>query len=257
MPRLEPTPAPVALSIVIPALNESARLPSSLVRIDTFLAAAADLCPAEILIVDDGSTDATSAIGAGHPCSPGVTVRTLRHDRNRGKGAAVRTGFAASAGRAVLLCDADLSAPIEGVRRLLAAFDTRAVVIGSRAVDRSLLTIRQPLYRDLMGRSFNLLVRLLLVPGILDTQCGFKLFPGPLARKLAAVQSIDGFAFDVELLAVASAWRRPLVEIGIPWAHVEASRVQPLRHSAQMFRDLLFLAIRRLRRRWPPEEPMP
>jgi dolichyl-phosphate beta-glucosyltransferase len=96
-----------------------------------------------------------------------------------------------------------------------------------------------------MGRTFNLMVRALLLPGILDTQCGFKLFPGQVARALAMVQKIDGFAFDVELLVLARAWNLEVIELGVPWGHVETSRVLPIRHSAEMFRDLLKIASRR------------
>ena len=113
--------------------------------------------------------------------------------------------------------------------------------IGSRAVDRTMITTPQPRYRDLMGRTFNLTVQTLALRGIHDSQCGFKLFPGELGRALAAVQRIDGFAFDVELLVLARRWGFTVREIPIRWRHVEASRVQPVRHSAEMLRDLLGL----------------
>jgi dolichyl-phosphate beta-glucosyltransferase len=227
---------------VIPAYNEAGRLPPTLRRVFAYLVERADCLPAEVVVVDDGSADDTAAVAQAAPAPPGVELLVLRHDVNRGKGAAVRTGFAASRGELVLLSDADLSSPISELGRLLAVQDGATVAIGSRAVDRSLIQVRQPWYRDLMGRVFNRLVRLLVLPGLADTQCGFKLFPGSLTRDLARVQRLDGFAFDVELLLLARCWGRRVLEVPVRWDHVEASRVQALRHSSQMFRDLLRLA---------------
>ncbi len=238
-------PQQCVLSVVIPAFNEAARLPKTLESIDFFLLEAEDLRPSEIIIVDDGSEDRTSEVGNAFQSSGNTVVRVFRHRQNQGKGAAVRTAFERSRGQQVLLSDADLAAPIAGFRRLTPASCDSTVVIGSRAVDRSLLFEPQPLYRDLMGRIFNRMVQALLLPGIFDTQCGFKLFPGRLARSLAMVQRIDGFAYDVELLALSLSWGYSIVEVGVPWGHIEASRVQPGRHSAQMFRDLLKISLRR------------
>lgn len=232
-------------SVVVPAFNEADRLPRTLEHIDRFFFEASDLGPVEIVIVDDGSTDQTSGVGEAFQPSGDTTVRVIRCRQNRGKGAAIREGFHHSRGRLVLLTDADLAAPIAGLRRLLPHSNPSTVVIGSRAVDRSLLFDPQPWYRDMMGRAFNIMVRALLIPGVYDTQCGFKLFPGPVARSLARVQKINGFAYDVELLTVASAWGLKITEVGVPWGHVEASRVLPGRHSLQMFRDLLRIALRR------------
>ncbi len=246
-------PQQCVLSIVIPAFNEADRLPKTLERIDQFLLEAEDLKPTEIVVVDDGSVDLTSDVANHFQASGDTVVRVFRHRQNQGKGAAVRTGFEHSRGRFVLLSDADLAAPIAGFRRLTPASCDSVVVIGSRAVDRTLLFDPQPLYRDLMGRTFNLMVRALLLPGIFDTQCGFKLFPGRLARSLAMVQQTDGFAYDVELLALSRSWGYRIVEVGVPWGHVEASRVLPGRHSAQMFRDLLKISLRRWSRGFPRE----
>lgn len=240
-----------SLSVVVPAFNEARRLPRTLERLDRFFFEATDLGPTEIIIVDDGSTDQTSDVGAAFRPSGDTTVRVIQYRHNRGKGAAVREGFCASKGKMVLLTDADLAAPIAGFRRLLSQFGPSTVVIGSRAVDRSLLFDPQPWYRDMMGRVFNVMVRTFLIPGIYDTQCGFKLFPGQTARSLAQVQELDGFAYDVELLAVSLAWGLKIVEIGVPWGHVEASRVLPGRHSLQMFRDLLRVTLRRWTKAFP------
>ena len=124
---------------------------------------------------------------------------------------------------------------------LAIAAEDGGVAIGSRAVQRRLIEVRQPRHRDLMGRTFNLVVRALGLSGIHDTQCGFKLFPGNLARGLATVQRLDGFAFDVELLVIARSWGYLIHEVGVRWRHIEASRVLAGRHSAQMLRDLLRL----------------
>jgi dolichyl-phosphate beta-glucosyltransferase len=205
-----------------------------------------------VIVVDDGSSDETDAAARAAAMPPEISLEVHRHTHNRGKGAAVRTGFAASSGAQILLCDADLSTPIEDLETLSSAGDDVTVRIGSRAVDRSMITTRQPLHRDLMGRIFNLAVQGLVLPGIRDSQCGFKLFPGDLGRALAGVQRIDGFAFDVELLFLAQRWGVPVLEIPVRWSHVEASRVQPVRHSAQMLRDILLLWFRRLSGGLPP-----
>jgi dolichyl-phosphate beta-glucosyltransferase len=175
----------------------------------------------------------------------------LSHDENRGKGAAVRTGFARAGGDELLLCDADLAAPIDQLEVLRRSSDRRSVRLGSRAVDRRLISTPQPRYRDLMGRTFNLAVQALLLRGIHDTQCGFKLFPGDLGRALAGAQQTDGFAFDVELLVLARSWGFRLHEIAVAWRHVEASRVRAIRHSGQMMRDVLRLWLIRLAGRLP------
>jgi len=245
------------LSVVIPAYQEAGRLPATVDRIVAHLGGSPAWLPAEVVVVDDGSRDGTArCVEATAP--PGVEIHILRHPVNRGKGAAVRTGLAASRGRWVLISDADLASPIEELDTLAGVSAPHRVVVGSRAVDRSLIQQRQPWYRDLMGRTFNLLVRLLAGEPVHDTQCGFKLFPGPLARELAAVQRLDGFAFDVELLARSRRLGWEIVEVGVRWSHVEASRVAPVRHSLQMFRDLVRIAAWRatgeLGRRGEPRE---
>ena len=210
------------LSVVVPAFNEADRLPPTLARIGAFLGAHPDWKPAEIIVVDDGSCDGTALRAGEIALANGIELRVVEHAKNRGKGAAVRTGFGLTTGRWVLLTDADLSAPIEELAVL------------ARAVSR-------PRHRDLMGRTFNLMLRGLRLTGIRDTQCGFKLFPGALARALANVQRLDGFAFDVELLLLASAWGFKVHEVGVRWNHIEASRVLAGKHSIEMFGDTLRL----------------
>jgi dolichyl-phosphate beta-glucosyltransferase len=227
------------LSIVIPAYNEARRLGPTLEGIIAYLEGdGANWRPTEILVVDDGSHDGTKAVVGETTAPDGIEINCLVHPENRGKGAAVRTGFSASKGELILLCDADLATPIAELDRLAPAA-TGGMVIGSRAVDRSRIEQAQPWYRDLMGRTFNLAVRLLAVSGIHDTQCGFKLVDGGLGRRLAAVQQIDGFAYDVELLTLCRAWGDEVTEIPVRWRHVEESRVQPVAHSMEMLGDLL------------------
>jgi dolichyl-phosphate beta-glucosyltransferase len=229
------------LSVVIPALNEANRLPPTLVRIGAYLSAHPDWQPAEIIVVDDGSSDGTAIAAAEVTLPHGIELRIAEHPGNLGKGAAVRTGFNLAAGHWVLLTDADLSAPIEELPVLARAASRRSVVVGSRAVERRLVETPQPRHRDLMGRSFNVILRLLRLTGIRDTQCGFKLFPGELARALSGVQRLNGFAFDVELLLLADSWGFEIREIGVRWNHVEASRVMAMKHSREMFGDSLRL----------------
>ena len=244
-----------ALSIVIPAFNEADRLPATLAKISVFYSQSRQsLGKVDLLVVDDGSQDDTAGLARSVTTPSGMSLRVLGHRRNLGKGAAVRTGFAASRGRLVLLCDADLATPIEDVLVFLEECNEGSVVIGSRALDRSLILVRQPLLRDFMGRVFNLMVQALVLPGIWDSQCGFKLFPGPWARRLATEQRLSGFAFDVELLARSRAAGLTVREVGVHWRHVEASRVLPGRHSAQMFRDLLRVAVWRASGQLAPKQ---
>lgn len=230
---------PPTLSIVIPAYNEAGRLPETLVRVGEWVGANPRWLPAEVVVVDDGSRDGTDAIAARVVPPTGVTLRIVRHPRNRGKGAAVRTGMQASRGVWVLVCDADLATPIEELETLRRAEVEFAA--GSRAVRRELIVRRQPLPRDLMGRVFNLMLRILGLTGLKDTQCGFKLLEGELARRLATEQRLDGFAFDVELLTRAQRHGARIAEVPVHWYHMEASRVHPVRHSLQMARDVLRL----------------
>ncbi len=229
------------LSVVIPALNEADRLPPTLVRIGAYLGAHPDWQPTEIIVIDDGSSDGTAAAAAGIDLPSGIDLRVIEHPNNLGKGAAVRSGFDHTVGRWVLLTDADLSAPIEELPVLARAASRNSVAVGSRAVERQLVETPQPRHRDLKGRSFNLILQMLRLTEIRDTQCGFKLFPGDLARSLAGVQRLDGFAFDVELLLLADSWGFELNEIGVRWNHVEASRVMAVKHSKEMFGDSLRL----------------
>lgn len=228
------------LSIVIPAYNERERLPRTLPRIVEYLHDRG-LWPedAEVLVVDDGSEDGTAELARGW-ASP---VRFLRLDRNRGKGAALRAGVLDSRGELVLLCDADLSTPIEELVKLEAKLAEAPVVFGSRATPQSDIGTRQPWYRNQMGKMFNRILWLLGVRGIRDTQCGFKLLRGELARELFAQIEVERFAYDVELLLRARRAGHSVVEVGVRWDHVEESRVSPIRDASRMLWDVLRLQL--------------
>lgn len=229
------------LSVVIPAYNEALRLGSSLAAIVAYLRRRGG--DFEILVVDDGSRDATAQV-ATELAADGVRLLVL--PENRGKGAALRAGVLATTGELVLLCDADLSTPIEDLERLAARLADADVAFGSRVIEGARIERHQPFYREAMGKAFNLLIRLLGFRGLHDTQCGFKLLRGPAARELFGAMRIDRFAYDVELLALARRRGLRVVEVGVTWADSTGSRVRPLRDAFGMLRDVVALRLRQL-----------
>jgi dolichyl-phosphate beta-glucosyltransferase len=234
------TESRVELSVVVPAYNEAGRLEPGLRRAVEYLAGRG--CPYELLVVDDGSRDATAAVAAAFAASG---VRVIRHERNRGKGAAVRTGVAASRGERVLISDADFSTPIEEVEKLESRLgDGTPLVLGSRGLATSQVQQHQPFYRELMGRTFNTVVRMVGVRGIRDTQCGFKLVAGDFGRNLFAAMTLDGFAWDVEMIWLARRRGAGIAEVGVVWVNSPDSRVDPIRSSLSMLRDVLLIRFR-------------
>lgn len=229
------------LTVLIPAFNEAGRLPATLETVAAYLHAKGPRGWSEILVVDDGSLDGTARLAEDFSPPAGVAVRVVRLARNRGKGAAVRQGLVASRGAWVLISDADLATPIEELDKLFAA--GTPVAVGSRGLRRELIERRQPLPRDLLGRAFNGALRLLGLTRLRDTQCGFKLLEGELARRLGSRLRLDGFAFDVELLVRAERSGAAISEIPVRWFHVEASRVHPLSDGLAMLRDALRVRI--------------
>ncbi len=222
------------LSVVIPAFNEEQRLPRSLGRIRAFLEARGDSF--EIVVADDGSRDATAAVAAA---AGGAATQVLRGDRNRGKGHAVRRGMLAARGERRLVTDADLSTPIEELvrleERLAQGFD---VAIGSRAVPGARIEVHQSVFRETAGRAFNVLVRLLLLPGVHDTQCGFKLFTASAAQTAFEPLLLDGFSFDVEALYVVRRRGLRVAEVPVVWRNDAATRVSGL-SGTRAFLDLV------------------
>ena len=228
------------LSVVVPAYNEAFRLGATLDRLLDFLESRGDRF--EILVVDDGSTDGTGRVAAERG---GERVRTLQLGTNRGKGAALRHGVEASRGERVLLTDADLSTPIEELESLEEALEEADIVLGSREAEGARVVHHQPLYRELLGRMFNLAIRLLGVRGFLDTQCGFKLLRGEVARDLFPRLTIDGFAYDVEMVLRARELGYEVVEVGVEWHDSAMSRVRPFRDGFRMLWDVIRLRARR------------
>jgi dolichyl-phosphate beta-glucosyltransferase len=227
------------LSVVIPAYNEQNRLAPGLDLALSYLERRGGTW--ELLVVDDGSRDDTVRVASGYA---DLGVRVLRHERNRGKGAAVKTGVLASRGARVLITDADFSTPIEDVEKLEARLGEAPVVIGSRAAEGAMVEKHQPFYREMMGKTFNLVIRMLGVRGLRDTQCGFKLVAGDVGRRLASELTVEGFAYDVELVWLARRHGYPIAEVGVVWVNSPDSRVDPLRSSLSMLRDVILIRFR-------------
>ncbi len=230
----------VELSVIVPAYNEEGRLAPGLRQALEYLARRGE--PYELLVVDDGSRDATARVAEAFAPQG---VRVVRHERNRGKGAAVRTGLLASRGRKVLISDADFSTPIEEIEKLERFLqDGTPLVIGSRGLADSQVRQRQPFYREMMGRTFNRLIRLFGVRGIRDTQCGFKLARGEEGRRIAGELKIEGFAWDVEMIWLARRRGYEIAEVGVVWINSPDSRVDPIRSSFSMLRDVITMRLR-------------
>ena len=228
------------LSVVIPAYNEERRLPETLDTVRAYLAGKA--YPWEIIVADDGSDDATAAtVSRVGRTDERVKLLPLPH---RGKGWAVKNGMLAARGEYRFLCDADLSMPIDLLDRLLPGnAPTSDIVIGSREAPGA-RRIGEPRRRWLMGRVFNSMTRMLAVPGIADTQCGFKVFKAGAAEKLFALQTLDGFAFDAEILFLARRSGFSVAEVGIDWHYRSESKVRPIRDGWRTLRDLVIIRYR-------------
>lgn len=213
------------LSIVIPAYNEERRLPSTLDAVFAWLEQSS-FPETEVLVVDDGSTDGTAAlVEARMPAEP--RLRLIRNPGNRGKGYAVRHGMLQAQGDWILFSDADLSAPINELPRLLSAAQesNASVAIGSRALDRSLIGVHQSQWRELSGILFNRIMRLATGLPFADTQCGFKLYHREAARRIFPLQRLEGFSFDVEDLFVAKSLGIATLEVPVRWNNVEGTKV--------------------------------
>ena len=224
------------LSIVMPAYNEARRLPGTLPRVVEYASRLDE--PAEIILVDDGSSDGTAEVTASIAAKSSL-VTLLRSDRNRGKGAAVRRGMLAARFGHVLFSDVDLSTPIEEAAKLRGALGRGAdVAIGSRRLTGSDIQVHQPWLRDLAGRTFSGVVSLMLLPGIRDSQCGFKAFRRATARELFGRQRLDGFGFDAEILWLARQLGYRIDEIPIVWRDDRRSNVRLVRDSGGMLLDL-------------------
>jgi dolichyl-phosphate beta-glucosyltransferase len=242
------SPTGPELSIVIPAYNEESRLPATLERIATYLKNRGR--EAEVLVVDDGSKDRTAAVAESFR-SKIPALRVVSNGVNRGKGYSVRHGVQEAHGRVVLFTDADLSAPIEEAGKLIEALEKYDLAIGSRAVDRSLITVHECRLREFAGIIFNKLVRIILWLPFVDTQCGFKAFRRERCAIVFNQQTIERFGFDPELLYLARHHGLRAVEIPVRWGHSPATKVSMLRDSLQMFLDVFKIRWNALRGRYP------
>jgi len=216
-----------SISIIIPAYNEEKRLPGTLAAVSEYLGGSRwDF--AEIVVVDDGSRDRTAQVARD------AGARVLENPGNRGKGYSVRHGMLAAQGEWALFTDADLSAPIGELDKLWSAVEggRARVAIGSRAVDRSLIGVHQPFFRESMGRFFNLMMRLITGLPFHDTQCGFKLFATAAAREIFRRQRLDGFGFDVEVLFIARRLGYRALKVPVKWNDVAGTKVSLCRGLA-------------------------
>jgi dolichyl-phosphate beta-glucosyltransferase len=232
-------------TIVVPAYNESARIGQSLHAIAEYARTIGT--PLELIVVDDGSTDDTAAIAERTLHGrPNVQFRVLRYASNRGKGYAARYGLLAARAPIALFSDADLSTPIAEMPKLLRdiVWGEADITFGSRALDRSLIGVRQSAYRELGGRAFNFVLRLATGLPFLDTQCGFKAFRMSVCRPLIEAGTIDGFGFDIELLHEAYRAGLRMREIPVRWDHRDGSKVSFLRDGARMLGDVVTVRMR-------------
>jgi dolichyl-phosphate beta-glucosyltransferase len=231
--------SPADLSIVIPAFNEEARVGPTLRDYVAYCRQGARRV--ELIVVDDGSLDRTSAV-VNALASEFPEIRLIRLAENTGKGHAVRSGVVNAQGKFVLFADADGATALSEIERLEAAVAAGAdVAIGSRALADDRVKVQARLYRRVIGRIFHGLVETLTVPGVKDTQCGFKLFRGPVAHDLFSRMRIRGFSFDVELLMMAQRRGYHIAEVPVNWTHMPGSKVNLVTDSARMFRDLFVI----------------
>ena len=228
-------------SVVIPCFNEAARIGETLRLTLDYLTANAP--ESELIVVNDGSTDATGTIAREILSETNIATRLLENFPNRGKGAAVRSGLLAAREPIGLFFDADLSTPLSEIPKVIGPIANGEVDIafGSRALDRSLIGIHQPWRREQAGRIFNLLVRFATGLPFCDTQCGFKAFRLDICRPILEAARVQGFAFDVELLYLAQRAGLRIREIPVRWNHAEGSKVSFFRDSLRMLREVIAL----------------
>jgi len=236
----------IDLSVVVPAYNEEHRLPPTLDRLHAFLAN--QPLRYEIVVVDDGSSDDTCGV-VEQAMSRIPHLRLVRQNPNKGKGAAVRAGMLSARGQIRVMCDADCSMPPEQLPRLLAPITNcrASISIGSRYAEGAKTDVKQPMYRVVWSRLCNKVIQRSLVPGVRDTQCGFKAFTAEAARDLFRVARIDGWAFDLEILALARRRDFAIAEVGVEWKDDRRSRINPLKDMWKVIREAITIR-RNLRR---------
>ena len=238
------------LSIIIPAHNEAQRLPPSLEQIDNFLQEQS--YSTEVIVVENGSSDGTIEIAKSF--EKNMPFLRVFHEEARGKGLAIKRGMLEAVGQYRFLCDADLSMPIEQVNRFLPPnLESVDVAIGSREVPGS-RRYNEPPYRHFIGRIFNTMVRWLVLPGLQDTQCGFKCFHEIVAEAVFPLQRLDGMSFDAEVLYIARKKGFKIVEVPIDWYHDPDSRVRLVKDSLRMGLDLISIRLRDLQGKYDTKE---
>jgi glycosyltransferase involved in cell wall biosynthesis len=226
-------------SIVIPAFNEAARLPATLVSVIACIRARG--WDAEVLVVDDGSTDATASQVEDFALTA-PEVRLIENPGNRGKGYSVRSGLLQARGEVVMFTDADLSAPIEEAEFLFVAIAAGAdIAIGSRWLEKGRQTHHQPLYRQFFGRCFNAVTRFVMGLKFADTQCGFKAFTRIAAQTIFQLQTIERWGFDPEILFIALKRGYRIAEVPVSWAHDERTRLSYLKDGIRMLEDIAII----------------
>jgi len=227
---------PLTFSIVLPAYNEEARIGASLDKIAEYVRQHS--LALEVIVVNDGSTDNTVDIVREYS-ERYPWLRMIENPGNRGKGFSVRNGMLHARGDYLLFSDADLSSPIQEADKLIAALQAGGdVAIGSRWVRKELQVVRQPLRRRILGRLFNLALRMVLGLNFKDTQCGFKAFRRSAAELVFTQQQVETWGFDPELLYLAKKAGLRIVEVPVYWAHSEGTRLHPLRDGMRMFAQL-------------------
>ncbi|MFZ0299870.1 MAG: dolichyl-phosphate beta-glucosyltransferase [Candidatus Sulfotelmatobacter sp.] len=229
----------IAYSIVIPAYNEGTRLGATLERVLGYLRAQGWSAEAEVIVVNDGSRDNTADLVRG-VAEKNPMLRLVENPGNRGKGYAVRNGMLNARGEVVVFSDADLSSPIEEMPKLLAALAGGAdIAIGSRWLRAEMQTRRQSLHRQLFGRVFNLLLRIILGLQFKDTQCGFKAFTRRAAQTIFPLERIERWGFDPEILFLARKFGFRVEEVAVLWGHSGDTRIHPVMDGARMFWEML------------------
>lgn len=240
--------APMDLSIIIPAYNEEDRIKNTLLAIADYLAECK--LNAEIIVVDDGSTDRTADVVSSKK-EKIKYLKLVRYKKNMGKGYAIKKGVEEAAGEYILFTDADNSTPIEELGKLWNALGNHAdMAIGSRYLRNHSVKIKQPWYRIWIGRLGNLVIRLFLVSGVRDTQCGFKLFTRGAAREIFKRQQIHRFGFDMEALVIARELGYRVVEIPVSWFNSNESRLRPIRDSFKTLRELFEIKMNLWKKRY-------
>jgi dolichyl-phosphate beta-glucosyltransferase len=232
----------VKLSVIIPAFNEETRIGPTLDQLDEYLSG--QEYASEVLVVNDGSSDKTAeTVLKRAETFPGL--RLIENDRNRGKGYTVKQGVTAAHGAHLLFFDADASTPIHQIEKFWPWFEKGFdVCIGSRSLPDSDVVVHQPKFREMMGRVFNLMVRILAVRGFIDTQCGFKAFTRAAAETIFPRQTLSGFGFDVELLFIAKKHGMTVREVPIQWFNSPDSRVHPFYDASKMFLELATIRLK-------------